>query len=337
MTLPPDIENYRKEQRFTNPRVPDDINERWLDRVVANDLHTMGERGAELYLKRFGRKIGEQKAVHLAIIAENAGYPDVAEGFWKKAFSLKTDGPTAKVKKGDKSTATKKRDGVAESTDGNIPSAHRISDVTLLHRVSEPILQGEDKRSLREWWHGILRTHGRYSCYGIFLTLPSDRQVIEYLTKNGTELNQISSKNCLVIALGKTDFQRPGIDEGSWQKIVIEQTSEGHSVTVANLFGIKYTDFPCLLFFQDIRLPGHIAIKLKDMTTEQIAMRLRLIFTTVNDAIRNNREPLDELRKQQGIELLQQSGQLVANKVGGIVEKTLEKGMEAFFNSMKGP
>jgi hypothetical protein len=139
----------------------------------------------------------------------------------------------------------------------------------------------------------------------------------------------------LVIALGKTDFQRPGIDEGSWQKIVIEQTSEGYSVTVANLFGIKYTDFPCLLFFQDIRLPGHIAIKLKDMTTEQIAMRLRLIFTTVEHATRNKKNPLGELQKQQSIELLQQTSQLVANKLSGLTEKTFEKAVEAWFSSMK--
>jgi hypothetical protein len=307
MTLPPDIESYREEKRFFNPKVPDAIAKRWLERIDKYDLQYKGEKGAQMYLDKYGRKIGEEKAVHFAILAENLGYPEMAEGFWKKAFSLQSEGSTLKVKE---------------------KPAERIRSAT-----PKPITESDDKRLLRDWWHEVLRTHGKYSCYGIFLTLSSDEDAIHYLTRYGKELNQISSKSCLIVTLGKTKFQRPGSDEGSWRNLVKEQTSEGYSITVARRFGIEYREFPCLLLFQDIRSLEYRAIKLQGLTTEQIALKMRLVFTTVENAIKLGKHPLDELQKQQNIELLQQKGQLVASKVVNSIERILEA---LVINSMKG-
>src|SRR5437016_2909795 len=108
MSLPQDIQKYRQIQVAFHPRVPADIVERWLSRVIPNNYHLLGEQGAEAYLARFGRTIGEEKAVYLAIKAEIEGYQDMANGFWKKAHSLKTDGSKSKKKKSS-SIATKKR------------------------------------------------------------------------------------------------------------------------------------------------------------------------------------------------------------------------------------
>jgi hypothetical protein len=331
MTLPPDIESYREEKRFFNPKVPDAIAKRWLERIDKYDLQYKGEKGAQMYLDKYGRNISEEKAVHFAILAENLGYPEMAEGFWKKAFSLQSEESTPKIKKTKKSAGAKKMDERVRAV-----GDHLASDIDIGNR-GIATMKGEDKRSLREWWHEVLRTHRTYSCYGIFLTLPSDVEALRYLTEYGKELNQISSKSCLIIALGKTEFQRTGFDEGAWQKLVNEQSSEGYSITVARLFGIGYGEFPCLLLFQDIRSPDHKAFKLQGMTAEQIALRMRLIFTTVDNAMKTGNNPLDELQRQQNIELLQQKGQLVASKISGWVEKTFEKGMEAWFNSIKSP
>ncbi len=137
----------------------------------------------------------------------------------------------------------------------------------------------------------------------------------------------------VLLALSTTEFQRTGFDEGIWQKLVEEQTKNGHSVTVAQLFGIEFTKFPCLLLFQDIRSPEHIAITLTEMNAEQISTKLRFIFTVVQNAIMDKKKPLDELKKQQNIEFIKKKSRLVASKIGEIAEMTFEKAMEAWIKT----
>ncbi len=50
----------------------------------------MGEKGAIQYLADYGRGIAAPKVVTLALCAESEGYPEMAQGFWKKAFELST-------------------------------------------------------------------------------------------------------------------------------------------------------------------------------------------------------------------------------------------------------
>jgi|GEM_PF-547321 len=71
-----------------------DIAERWASRVVANGWDGQGEAGAAAYLERFGRGISADKCVLLARYAESMGCPDVARGFWKRAYELETGQPT---------------------------------------------------------------------------------------------------------------------------------------------------------------------------------------------------------------------------------------------------
>jgi hypothetical protein len=213
---------------------------------------------------------------------------------------------------------------------GEIPTSH--GDV-LTDNTGATILIRTDRHSLREWWHEILRVHGRYSCYAIFLTLPSDMETLRYLTEYSKELDLISGKNCLVIALSKTGFQRPGIDHAGWRTFIEAHTREGHSVVVAKLFGIEFTEFPCLLIFEDIRSPEHVAIKLTRMTAADIATRMRLIFAIIDISIQEKKNPLEELEKQQSLEVFQKRRQSIGTKVGGLLEKTFETAMEAWINA----
>lgn len=90
MTLPEEIQNYRKSKiRLSfGKQVPNEIHERWTSRIVPYSFHLMGEHGAEAYLVKFGRNIGEDKLVNLARKAETEGYLDLANGFWKKAHLI---------------------------------------------------------------------------------------------------------------------------------------------------------------------------------------------------------------------------------------------------------
>ncbi len=137
----------------------------------------------------------------------------------------------------------------------------------------------KDPRSLKTWWHNILRKYGKYPCYAVFLLLPSDKEAISYLSQFGKELDLISDKDCLVIAFGKTEFKGPKFDETVWSEVVSEHISEGISITIAKIFNIDFTQFPCLIVFRDIRSPEHVVITLKDFTAEIIAQNMRQVFS----------------------------------------------------------
>jgi len=90
MSLPNDIENYRVSCKALHRKIPSGISERWVSRILERKLHIQGEKGAEIYLKLYGRNISEGKVVNLAIKAEIEGYQEMANGFWKKAYSIQS-------------------------------------------------------------------------------------------------------------------------------------------------------------------------------------------------------------------------------------------------------
>lgn len=97
MSLPKEIEHYRMICKALHRRVPAGIYERWVSRILARNLHILGEKGAEIYLKLYGRGISEGKVVNLARKAEIEGYQELANGFWKKAYSIQSgESETAK-------------------------------------------------------------------------------------------------------------------------------------------------------------------------------------------------------------------------------------------------
>jgi hypothetical protein len=222
--------------------------------------------------------------------------------------------------------------------------------MSLLRRIEQhPPSDFQDRSALRKWWHGILRDYEhRYSCSAMFLILPSDKETIRYLTDFGEELDIISGEDCLVIVLGKSEFRRSGFDNevqrpSLTKRVTIkideirksairEHVEKGYSVKIAQHFGVELTKFPCLLVFDDIRSPAHVIISLKGMTAEEIAERMRSVFTIIHDAAMKKANPLDELTRQQNSENFKKAGKTILSKVSGITEKTFETAMEAWIN-----
>lgn len=190
-----------------------------------------------------------------------------------------------------------------------------------------------DRKSLREWWHSILRDHGRYSCYAIVLLLPSDKEAFTYLTEYGKELDLISGAGCLVLALSETEFKRSGFDKDVWTSLIEEHTGKGFSVEIARLFEIEFTKLPCLLIFNDIRSPEHVAVQLSKLTVEEIAAQMRLVFSVIQKAIDKAKSPLEELAKNQDIEKSHRTREAFLGKASGFAEKTFEMAMEAWIKA----
>ncbi|MEG3894326.1 MULTISPECIES: ATP-dependent DNA ligase [unclassified Microcoleus] len=85
-----DCTEYAEAKRKAAKKISADIRERWNNRIVTRGLHLMGEAGAVQYLADYGRGIGTAKVIGFAMCAESEGYPEMAIGFWKRAFELET-------------------------------------------------------------------------------------------------------------------------------------------------------------------------------------------------------------------------------------------------------
>ena len=85
-----DCTEYAEAKRKAAKKISADIRERWNNRIVTRGLHLMGEAGAVQYLADYGRGIGTAKVIGFALCAESEGYPEMAMGFWKRAFELES-------------------------------------------------------------------------------------------------------------------------------------------------------------------------------------------------------------------------------------------------------
>ena len=198
-------------------------------------------------------------------------------------------------------------------------------------RISKKELQFRKAkaRMVREWWHGILRDEGDYSCSAVFLTLPSDLELIQYLSEFGDELEVLSGDNCLVIAISNTDVRSADMNNEKWKAVISEQIFRGYSTEVARQFAISFDEFPCLVVFQDIRKSEHTVITLKGMATKEVAERLRIIFATIENAVSKGNNPINDLLALQKHEVFQQKEKAIISEMRSVAGKTLEKAMEA--------
>jgi len=197
----------------------------------------------------------------------------------------------------------------------------------------------QDKSELRHWWHDLRRKYNSYSLFGIFLILPSDKETIRYLTEFSRELHLISGDNCLILGMTKTELKRPrksifGYDEQFWNIVIEEQAFEGYSLDVAKLFKIAVSDFPCLILFRDIRSPEHLKVSLKAMKAEEISQQTRTLFSIVNKAIADKKDPLIMIEQQRNSEQFRKTGGSIISELRSIAGKTFETVIEATINAI---
>jgi hypothetical protein len=196
---------------------------------------------------------------------------------------------------------------------------------------------GDDRIALRKWWHDILRNHGRYECYVLFLVLPSDKEAIQYLKESGRELDLLSGSNCALITLSNEKSKLPGsyekFDDEMWGELIAEHFTDGYCVRVARLLGIGFTEFPCLVIFQNIYSENQVALTLKDMTSDEIEKKIRSVFSTINKAISEKQNPVVSIKSLQMTEGVRNVGKSVVSEIGNLTQKTLETLIEALIKA----
>ena len=86
MTDQMNIQEYKASNR--KKKVPQEIIQRWNERIIPRSLHTMGRSGALQYLADYGKSIAAPKCILLALQAEQNNAIAMADEFWSKAYQL---------------------------------------------------------------------------------------------------------------------------------------------------------------------------------------------------------------------------------------------------------
>lgn len=143
-----DCTEYAETKRKAAKKISADIRERWNNRIVQRELHLMGEAGAVQYLSDYGRGIGTAKVIGFALCAESEGYPEMAMGFWKRAFELETgekpialnaqNNATTDRAPGKKSTAAPKIETVNNPVVAELPPNLQPGRIVTMQPVDAP-------------------------------------------------------------------------------------------------------------------------------------------------------------------------------------------------------
>jgi hypothetical protein len=192
----------------------------------------------------------------------------------------------------------------------------------------------QDRKALRDWWHDVLREHDKTPCYAIFLTLLADKETIRYFEEYGKELDKVSGPNCWVIAIAEKIMRQPKLDPVEWTITAKKQTEDGYSISVAKHFGIELSEFPCMVVFQDVRSPDYALISFRSLTAEEIAYKLRSVFSIIDKAIEKNENPLSALKRNKTIESSHKIGEKLTEGFTNLSAKTLEMVMDAWIKTV---
>ncbi len=195
MGLPQEIEKYKNNLMPLYWKVPQQIINKWNNYIEPTNLYGSGENGAYAYAK--GRGLSEDSLIYLAVLADAEGHPDMANGFWQLAYH--------KAKSPREPLSAKRK---------------KINSPKVQQRAERKV--AKEPLSIRQWLFTLLRRQGNYSCYSIFLVLPSNKEAMRYLAELSIELKIISNEtNSLVVALGSDQHLRSDVDGESWSSTMV--------------------------------------------------------------------------------------------------------------------
>lgn len=189
-----------------------------------------------------------------------------------------------------------------------------------------------DKASYRNWWHSILRNFGKYPCYGIFLLLPSDNDLLNYLLVHGNELNIIST-NCLVIAPSPYKVKNPNFQLDIWRASVRAYVHDGYGRVFSNLFNIPISSYPNFVVFNDFQSADYAQISLQNMNMQEISTKLRTIFSIIDKAAILKEKPVNLIEKTALKNKINSIGIHMITDVKSLTKTTFEVLIESLIKS----
>lgn len=162
----------------------------------------------------------------------------------------------------------------------------------------------------------------KFKVFGIFLILPSDVEVVSYLTDFGKEIDLLSGDECCILALGKKTSKN--LNESltqeeviNWKEITQTHVDSGRSICIGESFNLQFTDYPSLIIFKDLTSLKIAIVKLKGLNSQEISERMRKVFSIVKKSLNEDKDPVDELIKNQRLQVFIHHGKTIITEITG--------------------
>jgi len=179
-------------------------------------------------------------------------------------------------------------------------------------------------KPLLKWWPKFRDDYKDAACFVAILRFSSDEEMHEYVRTHGQDIEFMSGKHCGVLIFGHASR--------------IDESASAHSARLADFFGLRYDQLPCVLIFAGIDTPSHLIVPMKDMSASDIDYTMRSLFTVIRDAAIRGDAILPSIRKARRQAGLYAKGKKLIGEIGHFADKTLESAIQELIRrSVKNP
>jgi hypothetical protein len=153
-----------------------------------------------------------------------------------------------------------------------------------------------NRYTFRNWWEAEVLgrpDRPRYRCYGFVLALSEQDAAVEYLKEKSDELDRLSGKYSLILAVVGKRFKSIGFLDGTqWDKEVMARAvahsvKQGYPARIAGLLNLDASELPCLVLFNS---PLEADFAIVPLPNEQypdgaaISPRMKAVFKVVEES-----------------------------------------------------
>jgi hypothetical protein len=172
-------------------------------------------------------------------------------------------------------------------------------------KVAKPLA---NRYTFRNWWEAEVLgkpDQPRYRCYGFVLALSEQDAAVEYLKEKGDELDRLSGKYCLILAVVGKRFKSMGfLDNAQWDNEVMARAvshsfKQGYPARIAELLNLDASQLPCLVLFNSPMEADFAIVPLNNEhypTIAAISQRMKAIFKMVersDDPVKTVQDTID--------------------------------------------
>jgi hypothetical protein len=187
-----------------------------------------------------------------------------------------------------------------------------------------------NRYTFRNWWEDEVLgkpDQPRYHCYGFVLALSERDAAVEYLKERGDELDRLSGKYCLILAVVGKRFKSIGfLDSGRWDKDVMARAvshsvKQGYPERIAELLNLDASQLPCMVLFNSPLDADFAVIPLYNEqypNSAAISQRMKAIFKMVEQSDEPVKTIRDALNREEQITKVAAAGKAAGKVIAAV-------------------
>jgi hypothetical protein len=191
-------------------------------------------------------------------------------------------------------------------------------------------LAAYSRRETIKWWTELIAAE-RYPLYCIFLTTPLEVETARLYGDDRKIFSEaLDAMTGPFIALLALVENEANLEEKDYSV----PSHPVYAYRFADAFGIKYDEFPSLVFFNDIQSSSYVVISLKGTSPEMLIGELQSIFATMSNAAKEGENLLQVARKYKQAKVFRKLQGAVVSGLEVSGKATIDATVKALINTL---